>query len=524
MRMSKVGDRRQGGRPRGWRHFLYAFGPWAMGAAIVLFSILVVAYENRYRTAVRREIENRFIYNQETTAREAASRLRDYLGDMTTRLQILARLTGRSSAEQVPWGAIEDVARYDQARNYCLAIYAVGPDYPADPSSRHVLLYEDIAIPAATSDTPPAARVDLPDAGPSEERSEVINHLRQYQTAPGASWLMSRTVTMDLGRRGQVLTVPIRDGHGALRGLVAALVPTASEIDRIEKSLPENSPKLWLLAGDGELLGERVVPAPTLTELGPVLATGRLATAETESRVLTVVPVTVGEATPWTLVATQPRQAFHSQIQDEVGGPWTRRLLITVACGNFLGLVVLLTLRHWREQITVLRAQAEHDPLTNTYSRRFLDHEAAMLCRRIDRLGVLMVDLNEFKHLNDTRGHQVGDQMLKAAAEVLVSATRENDFVVRMGGDEFLLLLPLADDRLVTSVESRIRWAVEQWNISKVIEGAQLSFAIGTAAGLSRHLDYLIRQADERMYADKQRHKDSRQPPAAAYAEVHQRA
>lgn len=510
-----MADRRHNSSPRGWRHFLYAFGPWAVGVAVVLFSILVVAYENRYRSAVRSEIENRFIYAQETAARDAAGRLRDNLGDMISRLQMLAGLTETPDSPRVPWNVLEETACRDTGQAYCQSISVVGADYENNPASCRVLRHENLAAVSSLDETgaAPDDAASLP-----HERDEIVAQLTQYRTGSTRAWLLSGLVTAENGRIGQVLTVPIRDSCGNLQGLVAAVVPTAFEIARMERSLPEDSPKLWLLAGPGELVGERVAPPPTVSELGPILASGQTTTAQSEDRVITAVPVTIGDATPWTLLATQPRQAFHDHVQEEVGSPWTRRLLVTVACGNFLGLVVLLTLRHWREQITVLRAQAEHDPLTNAYSRRFLDHEAATLCRRVERLGVLMVDLNDFKHHNDTLGHQVGDRLLKVAAEVMMSATRENDFVVRYGGDEFLLLMPLADDRLVASVESRIRWAVEQWNLAKPITDAQLSFAIGAAAGLSRHLDYLIRQADERMYIDKQRYKDSLQPPAAAYA------
>ena len=84
---------------------------------------------------------------------------------------------------------------------------------------------------------------------------------------------------------------------------------------------------------------------------------------------------------------------------------------------------------------------------------------------------------------------------------------RTEDFVVRLGGDEFLLLLPLADDEMVATVQARVREALEQWNRESPLPGANLSFAIGAAAGSSRDLDRLINEADERMYADKMRFK-----------------
>jgi diguanylate cyclase (GGDEF)-like protein len=501
----RLGERRR----RGWRQAVYSFGPWAIGGAVVLFSILVVAYENRYRGAVRHEISNRLIYGQETTARIASQRLSEYLADTLTKLDLIAELgfpAGETSEE-----ILRAVADHGVSRHFILSVALVDAAQVSD-KLRCRMLFRDEGIDHAAADETKDRQCQV------ARGNELLAHLTAYRDDPDLKWHLGKTIPVMIGGQGHLLSVPIRDAEGHVSGLATAILPTGLDVAQLEKTVPEDGPKLWVLASDGEVLGERVAPAPSSTEVWPIADEGRLTTVETDSRLLTVSPVTVDGRRPWTLVATQPRHVFRTAVEAQVGSPWTNRLLVTVALANFLGLVVLLTLRHWREQITVLRSLAEHDALTNAYSRRFLNHEATMLCRRVDRLGVMMIDVNDFKHHNDTLGHFVGDQMLKATAELLASAVRENDFVIRYGGDEFLLLLPLADDRLVASVEARIRWALEQWNLHKPIKGAQLSLAIGSAAGLSRHLDYLVKQSDERMYVDKQRCKDVAPPAAVLHA------
>ena len=448
MRTSKVEN--DASEPRGWRHVVYAFGPWATGAALILFSVLIVAYENRYRSAVRHEIETRLKGKQEAAALVAAHRLRGYLGDVTSKLHLIAGLAATGWQNDAPSAAVVEIARHDTDRNYVAGIYIVDRDFTGAAPPRQVIAIDDDVL------LTPAEAEDFT-WRTAEEYGELVRQLRHYDDDLSATCCISNTLTLNMGRTGQVLSVPVREADGSIRGLVAALLPTSFEISQLERSGAEAGHNMWVLTSDGHMLGDWFGPPAEVEEVARVAAADCLNTVETSKRVLTVSPVFFFGSRPWTLVAAQPAHSFHGTVMSNVGGPWTRRLLLTVACGNFLGLVVLLTLRHWREQITVLRAQAEHDPLTNVYSRRFLDREAAVLCRRVSRLGLLMIDLNEFKRHNDTLGHYIGDQMLKAAAGVLTSAVRGEDFVVRLGGDEFLVLLPLADDEMVVTIEARIR-------------------------------------------------------------------
>ena len=101
-----------------------------------------------------------------------------------------------------------------------------------------------------------------------------------------------------------------------------------------------------------------------------------------------------------------------------------------------------------------LREQAIRDPLTGLFNRRFLEesmsHEVARARRTESQLGVIMLDMDKFKDLNDTYGHQAGDSLLRAVAHVLVSNIRAGDVACRFGGDEFIVLMPGASLESVT--------------------------------------------------------------------------
>ena len=110
--------------------------------------------------------------------------------------------------------------------------------------------------------------------------------------------------------------------------------------------------------------------------------------------------------------------------------------------------------------------EATRDPLTGLHNRRsfeaFLGAEIARQKRYGTRFSLLMIDLDHFKQLNDTRGHGAGDECLRLAAEILDHSTRDSDVVGRLGGDEFAVLMPnikLADCRLICAnvVESIAR-------------------------------------------------------------------
>ncbi len=146
-----------------------------------------------------------------------------------------------------------------------------------------------------------------------------------------------------------------------------------------------------------------------------------------------------------------------------------------------------------------LERLAMHDPLTGLFNRRALmervQSELATARRTQLSLAFAMIDVDDFKRINDTRGHAGGDEALKTIAKILEAETRETDIAARFAGDEFSLIMPRSDRSAVNVVMSRIYAA---------LTAADLRCSVGVAfAHESDTREQLISRADEAVYASK---------------------
>jgi diguanylate cyclase (GGDEF)-like protein len=153
----------------------------------------------------------------------------------------------------------------------------------------------------------------------------------------------------------------------------------------------------------------------------------------------------------------------------------TADLALTTSCSeDELGSAVRLlakiadlrgSLAHAEKERGQLRELAALDPLTNLPNRRTWDEELARLCedcsRRGESLGLIILDLDRFKEVNDRHGHAVGDDVLRATADGLRRAVRRGDLAARLGGDEFGVLLPGLKSDTVATVVERIRASIQ---------------------------------------------------------------
>ena len=162
--------------------------------------------------------------------------------------------------------------------------------------------------------------------------------------------------------------------------------------------------------------------------------------------------------------------------------------------------------RHYRSELAYI---ARHDPLTGTFNRYALDElleaEMARAERHSYAIGLLMIDIDRFKEINDRFGHVVGDRVLQEVARVLRMSVRRSDVVVRYGGDEFLVLLP-RDGEDVSIVKDRICARVAELQITAPRGDVPVSLSIGSTHWVpqgDRTIDRALQQADRAMYEDK---------------------
>jgi diguanylate cyclase (GGDEF)-like protein/PAS domain S-box-containing protein len=148
-----------------------------------------------------------------------------------------------------------------------------------------------------------------------------------------------------------------------------------------------------------------------------------------------------------------------------------------------------------------LRHQATHDGLTGLANRTLFDARlAAAATHRI--AAVLLVDLDDFKVVNDTHGHHAGDAVLMGVAERLVASVPAGGTAARIGGDEFAVLLPGSDERAADAVAHRF---LELLEVPVLLDGHRLLVraSVGVADGDPKAAEVLLRRADARMYATK---------------------
>ena len=197
-------------------------------------------------------------------------------------------------------------------------------------------------------------------------------------------------------------------------------------------------------------------------------------------------------------------------------------LIIPKIANVTAGCVVLgLLLFHWlpqavrewtnsEQRMQDLATLAAIDPLTGVYNRRQFETlaraELARAQRYVRPLSVLIVDVDFFKRVNDTFGHEIGDWVLKMVATTIKSAKRDSDIVARMGGEEFVVMLPETTIEAARGVAERIREMVHVSSLAIGEDKLTLTISIGVAEATVRNsgIESVLREADQALYQAKQ--------------------
>src|SRR5882762_1186721 len=186
-------------------------------------------------------------------------------------------------------------------------------------------------------------------------------------------------------------------------------------------------------------------------------------------------------------------------------------LIALVALFNVYAVSQEILIKRLRRQLAekqghsdLLRNLAMVDPLTGLYNRRFAEQRLAAEVARSERKGhpltILTLDLNSFKQINDTYGHPAGDQVLIQFAARLNNVIRGGDLAVRLGGDEFLVLLPECTSQQLQLVLGRLGSVEVNWHGKEI----PITFSVGWKQyEMGEQPEDLLASADEALYAKK---------------------
>jgi diguanylate cyclase (GGDEF)-like protein len=155
--------------------------------------------------------------------------------------------------------------------------------------------------------------------------------------------------------------------------------------------------------------------------------------------------------------------------------------------------------------IKKLYRQVHTDVLTGLCNRKYFYKKLSELQNKAP-VSLILIDLDNFKNINDTYGHITGDQVLQQFAEILQSNTRRNDVIARWGGEEFAVILPQTDTNEAFKIADRIRMIVDNYIFSYDNITCKITVSIGIAAtkeGAFAGTEQFIRIADEALYRAK---------------------
>ena len=230
--------------------------------------------------------------------------------------------------------------------------------------------------------------------------------------------------------------------------------------------------------------------------------------------------VPVPNAPHTNLVALRPEAAISAAVR-----PYQQRVMYA-ALGSF-GLLVLVGLLFGGPILRTLgdfrrvASQATTDSLTGLGNRWTFDEELALEWRRAERVGdplaLILLDIDNFKTINDTQGHQAGDEVLRKVGQVLAARVRQVDLAARYGGEEFAVIVPETDLEGAIDLAGRLRKALEGEEI-ELQNGTRLSVTASFGAAVKGELpsgEKLVAAADKALYEAKHSGKNRVAPQPA---------
>ncbi|MGI6668856.1 MAG: GGDEF domain-containing protein [Acetivibrionales bacterium] len=155
--------------------------------------------------------------------------------------------------------------------------------------------------------------------------------------------------------------------------------------------------------------------------------------------------------------------------------------------------------------IKKLHRQANTDSLTGMCNRRSFMSKVSMTLKAKFPVSIMMIDIDNFKRINDTYGHLAGDEALKQFAQIIKRNSRNTDIVARLGGEEFAVVLPYTSRENVLKIAERLKQAIDSndFILGCVTEKMTVSIGLATTK-LPIHIDRFLKHADRALYKAKE--------------------
>jgi two-component system, cell cycle response regulator len=350
----------------------------------------------------------------------------------------------------------------------------------------------------------PQQIVTLPEISPSTDIEDRISSAMMRLTALHAGALESREHSVAVEKNDLLSVLDILKAISAERQARNILFVFVEQIARIipvdrcsiVRILDGEKEGAVLVSHENEALRDCVIQLDKYPELTSVVETGEMLAIDDVSAhplmgevsgilqragimSLLVLPIVRRDAHVGTLILRAARRHNAFTLREI-----SFFQIVTEAAAN------ALERAHLFESIQVANERLEQlaitDSLTGIYNRRYfherLEHEFERAVRYSLPFSCVLFDIDDFKQVNDTFGHLIGDEVLKEVAQCMISCTRRVDILARYGGEEFVILLPQTDLDGATTEAERIRSVFEKHSFSEIQEARKVTISVGVAA------------------------------------------
>ncbi|HEY1463668.1 MAG TPA: GGDEF domain-containing protein [Terriglobales bacterium] len=342
------------------------------------------------------------------------------------------------------------------------------------------------------------------------------------QDSSAAIYVMPEQKTqLHAGEVVEVSGFPVADAEGPyLEDAVVSDLKKTSEVQPVKLDASELTTGLYgsqLVKVDGELLERTTGPQ----QEAMILRAGQLDLRVRLRGVKVAEEIRTGSLLEVTGILQAESWRDHHSFRIALRSPadvrvvsaaswWTAEHTVRVLT---LAIIAILVVLLWvsYQAYRARTHEARHDPLTGLQNRgaalEYLERQLARAIREGSSIGIILADVDHFKRINDTFGHQAGDAVLEKIAVLLSADLRPYDLVGRYGGEEFLIIVPACDTRTAKEIAERIRSRIMEEQFFPTIPAESLpvtcSFGLAVANGASWDVDSILDSADRALYAAK---------------------